>query len=633
MSDASPSSSKAGRWRKLIRYGVILVVIVIAGVFIARRQIGDFLARQLDERMTAAGVYVSWESATWVPGPGIRLRGLAVYRDAAKQDRLAMLGNVKAVKGEPGWDRWDTVAVKTEKAGLVLGAGAGETKLERLSMDLLIQPGKAELRDLRANLNGLRLEAAGAFVRPTSGAAGEEVPRAAPAPGKGLFDDVNLDWLKPLKEWVSFQPAAGEPLLRVEFHSRPDGRGMDLAATLDGKSFQWRGQEWDFMQMSVKGVVGGKGAPVEIKPVRIGHGGQTGEIEGAFDPATGVLRIGRLDSALDVVALARALAPPDAAGILATVSTTGGWRINGAGEIPVGHPEDARWNGAVSLDGDVAYARDGGRVVLQNPSFTLQMDGRVLSVDDFKGNLWEGSLALPATRIHLASAEAKPRFETQISLSGARLQSVMSSFGAAETQPGVCEVDWKGGGGFELSSISGSGALEIREAEFYRIPLLGPLHLVFDQLAPGFGKDVASSLAANHRLEGGVLRVEDLRLDSKFTRVEAAGTVDLARQFAHLNAKTKLQGIAGLATALLSALLEVEGQGPVSDVRWKLKNVPGIGAIGDAAKVVGKTGGEIMDGAGKVVKDGTGAAVDAAKETGKKAKDLLKLPGKLLPGR
>lgn len=627
------SGRPAGRWRKLIRYGVILLGIVLAGVFIARRQIGDFLASQLDERMTAAGVYVSWESATWVPGPGIRLRGLALYRDPAKRDRLAVLGNVKAVKGESGWDRWDTVAVKTEKASLVLGAGASETKLERLSLDLLIQPGKADLRSLRANLNGLRLEAAGTFVRAAAGAVDEKALRATQASGKGLFDEVNLEWLKPLKDWVSFQPQAGGPLLRVEFHSLPDGRGMNLATTLDGKSFQWRGQQWDFMQMSMKGTVGEKGAPLEITQARIGHGGQTGELEGAFDPATGVMRIARLDSGLDVLALARALAPPDASGMLATLSTTGEWRIDGTGEIPVGHPEDSRWTGAISLTGDVAYARGDTRVALQNPSFALQMDGQVVSVVDFKGSLWEGDLALPATRIHLGSAEAKPRFETQISVSGARLHSVMSSFGAAEKQPGVCEMDWKGGGGFDLKSITGFGALEVRDAEFYRIPLLGPLHLVFDQLAPGFGKDVASSLAANHRMEGGILRVEDLRLDSKFTRVEAAGAVDLDRQHAHLTAKAKLQGIAGLATALLSALLEVEGEGPVSDVRWKLKNVPGMGAIGDAAKVVGKTGAEVMDGAGKVMKDGTGAAVDAAKETGRKAKDLLKLPGKLLPGR
>ena len=71
----------------------------------------------------------------------------------------------------------------------------------------------------------------------------------------------------------------------------------------------------------------------------------------------------------------------------------------------------------------------------------------------------------------------------------------------------------------------------------------------------------------------------------------------------------------GLATALLSALLEVEGEGPVSDVRWKLNNVPGAGLIGGAANVVGKTGGAVIEGAGNAVKG-----------TGKAAKGLLKRP-------
>ena len=110
--------------------------------------------------------------------------------------------------------------------------------------------------------------------------------------------------------------------------------------------------------------------------------------------------------------------------------------------------------------------------------------------------------------------------------------------------------DWKGGGGFELASITGSGALSIHEAEFFRIPLLGPLHLVFDKLTPGFGKDVASTMTANHRMTGGTLHIENLKLESKLTRIEANGSIDLNRQYAHLTAKAKLQGNRGACHCL-----------------------------------------------------------------------------------
>jgi hypothetical protein len=148
--------------------------------------------------------------------------------------------------------------------------------------------------------------------------------------------------------------------------------------------------------------------------------------------------------------------------------------------------------------------------------------------------------------------------------------------------------------------------LSIREAEFYRVPLFGPLNIVFDQLTPGFARDVATSLTSHYRINRGTLHIENLKLESTLTLIDAQGTIDLARQYASLTAKAKLRGIAGIATFLVSSLLEMRGEGPVDDVRWKLDHLPGDGRL--------------MEDAADVLK-GTGGAV----------KDILKLPGKLLP--
>jgi len=627
----SASPGRRSRLRTLVRYGAIALVVAAAGLFLARRQIGAMLAHKLDERLAAAGIHLEWRSAAWVPGPGISLRGLALYRDAAKRERLALFDKVTAIKGDAGWDRWDTVSIQLDDASLMLGQGDGETRLDNMNMDLRIQEGGAVLRELHANLRGLRIEAKGDFARaaPAEPARADVANEAAKS--KDLFADVNLDWLKVAKDWVSFQPAEQGPVLRVEFHSRPDG-GMDLAATLDGKMFQWRGQKWDLVDAAVKASFGEKPSNIEIDRVRIGHAGRTGEVAGSFDVARGVLKVGRFESGLDVLALARALAP-DASRSLAAVRTTGAWRVSGDGELPLDHPERSRWNGSVALSGDLLYAEGETRVTLQNPAMTLRLDRERVTVSGFKAGLWDGSLDMPMTQILLPSGGTKPRFETQAALRDARLQSVMKSFGAPQGQPGLVNITWKGGGGFELESISGSGALGIHNAEFYRIPLLGPLHIVFDRLTPGFAKDVASTLSADHQIGGGTLHIDNLKLESKLTRIEARGSVDLNRKYAHLTAKAKLQGIAGLATAILSALLEAEGEGPVTDVHWKLKNVPGIGMVGEAATVVEKTGAAVINGAGGAVKDVGRGAVDVGKDVGKAAKGLLKIPGKLLPGK
>jgi hypothetical protein len=212
------------------------------------------------------------------------------------------------------------------------------------------------------------------------------------------------------------------------------------------------------------------------------------------------------------------------------------------------------------------------------------------------------------------------------------MQAISKDLGSGANQPGEVNADWEGGGGFNLPSIAGAGSLSIKKAEFYRVPLLGPLHLVFDRITPGFGKDVASSLTADHSLGNGVLSIRNLNLDSKFTRVEANGDVNLERNHAHLTAKAKLQGIVGLATALLSALLEVEGDGPTSDVKWTLKNLPGGALVKGAADIVGKTGGAVLDGTESAVKATGSAAAGTVKEAGKAVKGILKLPGRLLPG-
>ena len=959
-----PSPVRRGRVRIFLRIVVVALVVIAAGLFFARRQIGDRLERSLDEWLTAAGVFVSWQSADWLPGVGIRLHGLALYRDAAKHDRLALFGMVTAIKGDEAWHRWDKLNFKTADTQVVLGGGVDETKLEHLDMLLLIQPGTTELRTCHASLSGLRVEVNGEFLHaaPAGGGKPEAAAKQA-APVKGLFSDVRLDWLKPVKEWMKFQPGKDEPVLRVELHSLPQGRGLELAMTFDGTSFQWRGEKWDFMQAAAKTLVDGKKSPIEVDYWRIGHAGRKAEIAGAFDPDSGVVRISKLDSGIDLLALARALVPGTIGSSPAT-KTTGAWRISGAGEIPVEHPENGRWeggmaldgdfryvsggtkialqkpafairvnervvsisdlqaglwggtldapkavvhlpsaktnlrietqatlrdadrqsvvdslggaqkqpdflplnwtgtwringagetpgdqpgswrwngdlaldgellvasggtkvalqnpagtlsiedqvvtlsdfkaglwdgnldvskavvylpstktklriethanlrdarlqsvidsfggarkqpgvvlfsakgtwridgvgeipvdhpenwrwkgdvaldgeflfsgggtkialqkpalslrvdgpvvtlsdfkaglwdgslvasktlvhlpsakknlrfetqatlngtrlppiidsfngaqkqpgsvpyswtgawrisgagevpmdrpeswrwNGDMALDGDLLFAGGGTKIALQKPTFALRVDGPVVTLSDFKAGVWDGSLGAPKTVVYLPSAKKKLRFETQATLRDARLQSVVASFGVVRKEPGTVQCDWKGGGEFELASLTGSGALSIGDTGFAHIPIFGGMYALFKELTPRFRGDVASTMTVKHRMADGTLHLEDLKLDSKQTHIEASGAIDLVRDHARITAHGRLRGITGLATVILASLLEFQGEGPVRDMHWKLKSIPGVGLIGKAAKkITGKEKGAVKGTGGGV---------------------------------
>lgn len=603
-SQESPTK-QAGRLRGLFRYGVIVLLVLILVSLFARRQIGNLLARQLDARLSAAGVYVSWGSADFVVGPGIRVGDLALYRDATKRERIALFGNVTALKDNRGWKRWDVLDVKMSDALFSLGSGDNETTLENVNLHLKILPGKADLLECHGLFQGLKIVAIGNYVR-------QSTISKPSQQSEGLFDDVDLSWLKTVREWVKFHPQGDELVLRVEFHSHADGSSTDLDLSLDGRDFESRGQDWDLVHASVKTTIGGNRMPVVIDQIRIGHAGESGEVTGAYDPASGILTIGKLDSGIDLLTLARAFAP-DALGALESVTATGDWRVQGEGAFGFIEHASNRWNGTVALNGDFAHASGNTSVSLRNPAFGLGLEGNTWSISGFNAGLWDGDLVLPMTRIEMPVGDGGPRFQTQVLLNGASLQSAMGSFGNSQKQPGVVKIDWKGGGGFSLRSIKGSGSLGISGAEFFRVPLLGPLHLVFDRIAPGFGKDVASSLTCGHSLSDGILRIDNLHLDSRLTRIDARGTINLETNHADLTAKAGLLGLAGQATALLSSMMEVEGSGPVSDMQWGLKNMPDAEIITGAARTLEKTGGK------------------AVKTTGKAVKGLLGIPGKLLP--
>ena len=430
-----------------------MVVILVAAGFFAQRHMGDVLARKLEERLSEDGVFFSWRSVDWVPGSGIRLHGLALYRDAAKHDRLALFGGVTAVQSD-----LTTLNVKVADAQLLLGSGAAETKLEHVGLQLLVEPEKANLDECRVSLQGLRIEASGAFIKTASAGTAKEDAASRPAtPGKSVFANVNLDWLKSVKEWMQIQPESAEPVLKVDFQPLPEDSGTNITMTFNGRRFRWQGQKWDFMQAAAKCSVGKEISPIEIDHLRIGYAGWKAEIAGAFDPASNVMRISKLNSEIDLLTLVHALAP-NLGGRLSAASASGNWRISGAGEIPLDHPENWRWNGEVALRGDFVYASGGTKITLQKPVFAIRVEEQVVSISDFKAGLWDGSLTTPKTRIYLPSANNKLRFETQATFNGVRLQSIIESLG--EVQKTLLPLNWTG-----TWQMSGGGEIPLDHPE------------------------------------------------------------------------------------------------------------------------------------------------------------------------
>ena len=117
----------------------------------------------------------------------------------------------------------------------------------------------------------------------------------------------------------------------------------------------------------------------------------------------------------------------------------------------------------MTLDGDLVYASGETNVSLQKPTFSLRVEEQMLSISDFKAGLWDGSLDVPRLQVPLASKEKKLRIETQLTLNGSRLQSIVNSFSEARKQPAVVPLNWKG-----AWRISGTAEIPMDQPEHFR---------------------------------------------------------------------------------------------------------------------------------------------------------------------
>jgi len=111
-------------------------------------------------------------------------------------------------------------------------------------------------------------------------------------------------------------------------------------------------------------------------------------------------------------------------------------------------------------------------------------------------------------------------------------------------------------------------------------------------------------------------------LQSTVTEIQAEGDLNLLTQRAKLTARAQLRGIAGLPTVLLGQLLTLDGEGPFSDIQWRLRYAPGLETVTGVAGAVGDT---VLSVGGA----GVDAASGAVKGAGKAAKGILSLPGRL----
>ncbi|WP_075086690.1 hypothetical protein [Verrucomicrobium spinosum] len=101
MNPPEPLPKKKRRLRRFLLGSLVFLLLLAGGVWLGRQWIGDILAAEANSRLADAGVFMSWEDANWVPGPGVSLTNVTLYRDAAKTDAAVKVSHLRLVKDSP----------------------------------------------------------------------------------------------------------------------------------------------------------------------------------------------------------------------------------------------------------------------------------------------------------------------------------------------------------------------------------------------------------------------------------------------------------------------------------------------------------------------------------------------------
>lgn len=578
--------------RRLLKVVALLGVLLVAAATVAWFTMRDeILAKVLDaaeSRLVEKGLYLERSSATLSWHGGVALSGLVLYDDEARQKRIVSLTRLgiriplrELLKRDP------PLILTADRSDLELETSAGDLRFTDLAFELHVLPGRMEIERFESRFNGLRVTAAGAM-------------RLGEGPQSGPLTIPDLSWMVKAARWIEF--SGDEPTLALNLSPRetPDGK-LSVEAELRGENFSWKDLR---LEQATVGVGLAEGAVI-LSPLALkSHGGSlTGGL--VIDYRNGQLRIPTVHSTIDPFHLVASL--PVGEGV---AKAMGPFRSVGetsvkAQDVTFDLREFGRSSGTFEVDspGGIAASLESGDLVLQNLGANVTMGKGALTIDGRRFDLCGGK----GSGIYEIPLAGDFRYRLKFTLNGVSLPRLGKTFGVKDGLVGTMSTTFDGGGSSGVASLDGRGWVKVTGGKFYSVPVLGSLRIFLSSKSSQFGEDVAGDLEAHFTVARGMVHSSDLRIESSTTVVTATGWLNFVKDTVAVDVRANLKGVVGVATALVSKILEVRGEGPLDKVHWTLANVPkvvdgaanvvseGAAAVGEAAKGVGEAAGKILE--------------------------------------
>lgn len=288
-------------------------------------------------------------------------------------------------------------------------------------------------------------------------------------------------------------------------------------------------------------------------------------------------------------------------------------------------PEIVIFKGNIPLDDpaktslDFSYEQWAGLVVnaggrslpIREVRGQFQLDQQVLSVPSLRASVLGGPAdAVGSMRLN----EPNFPFNGSLKFRGISMESIAEYTGInSQMMKGTINLDYQGIVSSQIAQYSGNGNVELLDGQLFEVPVIGAVQRLLGAAIPVFDVENQTTVSGTYVIDSGVLTTSDLLVRGEGTKISVKGQADLSRQLTAFSARANLEGPLGVATGLVSEVIEVEGRGPLKNPQLRLKGGALPEGFSDEAvrQVLGIADGttEAMSAVMQEIASGGGAAV------------------------
>ncbi len=598
--ETPPTKNKRGLLFRLVRFcfvaGLVLTLAAAATLFFARGWISEktqaVLAAELDRR----GIHVDYSNPRYSLTRGFVVSDLTLFRSAEKtkplfafSDIAARIDPVKTFSTKKA-----AVHVTGRDASLVATEGEETAAFSQINLDADLHGDLLEIHRLRGLFETLKVDLSADL--PLQRSAGQN---ASSTPGeqsqKKRLSELNLVPLIRFAKEVQFDVRSAFPKLEAHFGRNNSGR-LTVEGRFTGENFSWKGVPTDRIDLQFASRADTPTPVIEFPAFDLTYQGKNLSAAGLVDLKAGKVTVAKLDSSADILALTGALLGKEI-----PVRFTTPPRLNLEGAYIWKSPKASRLTARFSEENALIVPIGERELSLNNIQGTLTLSEGTVATEDLKAAVLDGAAAFAGS---IRPFDEGAPYQGALSASGIPLASIAAFTGSGKERSGHLNLSFDGSGAKSLTALNGAGAIEVADARFITIPMFGRIVEIFKTLTLRFNKESPSGLTANYAVTNGVLSTEDLVISSEGVVIGAQGRINLADtatpDAAQLKAKAKFGGLVGAATSKITGLAEMEGVGPVRDVKWRPTLVPTLGDIKNLPEKIEQITGAVKNAGGQV---------------------------------